>query len=85
MFLVLAFPRFVVAHEILGVPVDAARSPRFSRMAHVYCHMFDNAPPVFKDLWGSYFFEAWALALLILLQVRWVSDARIIAARHHHN
>lgn len=59
-----------MAHEILGIPVDAAHNPRFVRMAHVYSHMFTNAPPVFKDMWGSYFFEAWALALLILLQVR---------------
>lgn len=62
--------RFVVAHEILGTPVDAAHNPRFSRMSHVYSHMFTNTPPVFKDMWGSYFFEAWALTLLILLQVR---------------
>ncbi|CAM9908056.1 unnamed protein product, partial [Scytosiphon promiscuus] len=59
---------FIVAHEILGIPVDIMRSPRFSRIAHVYSHMFTNAPPVFKDMWGSYFFEAWALTLLILLQ-----------------
>ncbi|CAM9450500.1 unnamed protein product [Ectocarpus sp. 4 AP-2014] len=59
---------FVVAHEILRMPVDAAHSPRFSRMAHVYSHMFTNAPPVFKDMWGSYFFEAWVLTLIILLQ-----------------
>lgn len=49
--------------------MDAAHSPRFSRMAHVYCHMFANAPPTFKDLWGSSFFEAWALTMLIALQV----------------
>ena len=61
--------RFVVAHEILEVPVEAAHSPRFSRMAHEYCHMFANAPPTFKDLWGSSFFEAWALTILIALQV----------------
>lgn len=59
-----------MAHEILGIPADPAHNPRFARMAHVYSHMFTNAPPVFKDMWGSYFFEAWALTLLILLQVR---------------
>lgn len=63
--------RFVIAHEILEVPVDSAHNPRFSRMAHVYSHMFTHAPAVFKDLWGSCFFEAWALTLLILLQARW--------------
>lgn len=69
LFLLLSVIRFVVAHEILGIPVNAARSPRFARMAHVYCHMFLHAPPMFKDMWGAYFFEAWALTLLLLLQV----------------
>lgn len=72
--------RFVVAHEILGIPADATRSPRFTRMAHAYCHMFTKAPAVFKDTWGAYFFEAWAFTILLLLQV-WCTYCR--CARSH--
>lgn len=68
--------RFVIAHEVHGEPVDPSRSPRFTRMAHVYSHMFAQTPPIVKDLWGSRFFEAWALTLLILLQVLVILNTR---------
>lgn len=66
--------RFIIAHEIHGEPLDPSRSPRFMRMAQVYSHMFAQTPPIFKDMWGSRFFEAWALTLLILLQVLLMDD-----------